>query len=157
MNTYLLIVCSLFPFAISAQSILGKVTDEKNRSLPGASIYWLGTNIGVSAGDKGEFELSSSNISDKRLVASFVGYEPDTVQISDQTFVEFQLQATGLLDEVTVQSERPGVIISDVRAVKTEQITQTELRKAACCDLAGCFETQTTVQPQTTNVVTNSK
>lgn len=31
------------------------------------------------------------------------------------------------------------------------------MRKAACCDLAGCFETQTTVQPQTTNVITNSK
>ncbi|MBI3232973.1 MAG: TonB-dependent receptor plug domain-containing protein, partial [Bacteroidetes bacterium] len=40
---------------------------------------------------------------------------------------------------------------------QTEQITQKELSKAACCDMAGCFETQATVQPQTTNVITNSK
>ncbi len=61
------------------------------------------------------------------------------------------------LSEVVVESQRPGVILSDTKSIKTEQITQTELRKAACCDLAGCFETQTTVQPQTTNVITNSK
>ncbi len=61
------------------------------------------------------------------------------------------------LSEVVIESQRPGVILSDAKPIKTEQITQTELRKAACCDLAGCFETQTTVQPQTTNVITNSK
>ena len=61
------------------------------------------------------------------------------------------------LGEVIVQPRQPGVIISDKSAIKTEQITQTELKKAACCDLAGCFETQTTVQPQTTNVIVNSK
>jgi len=49
------------------------------------------------------------------------------------------------------------VIISNIKAIKTEQITQTSLRQAACCDLAGCFGGQSTVQAQTTNVVTNAK
>jgi len=43
------------------------------------------------------------------------------------------------------------------KPAKTEIITHSELKKAACCDLAGCFETQGTVKAVTTNVITNSK
>lgn len=157
MKQYIFIVGLLFPFFTSAQNILGKVTNEKKEPLMGASVYWLGTSIGVTTGSKGEFEISDKDISNKKLVARYFGYSPDTIEITNQTFVEFRLLKTYNLDEVTVQGQRDGVFISDNNPIKTEQITQTELGKAACCDLAGCFETQTTVQPQTTNVITNSK
>jgi len=58
---------------------------------------------------------------------------------------------------VTVSGQQDAVIISNIKAIKSEQITQTSLRQAACCDLAGCFGGQSTVTPQTTNVVTNAK
>ena len=157
MKKYIFIVGLLFPFGISAQNILGKVTNDKKEPLIGASVYWLGTTIGVSTGNKGEFEISAKDISNKKLIASYVGHSSDTIEIISQTFAEFRLQETKTLNEVVVQGQRDGVIISDLKPIKTEQITQTELGKAACCDLAGCFETQTTVQPQTTNVITNSK
>jgi outer membrane receptor for ferrienterochelin and colicins len=151
------IIALLFAFNSSAQTIIGKVTNDKNEPLIGASVFWLGTNTGVTTGNKGEFEISPKDISKKKLVARYVGHSPDTIEITTQTFVEFQLQESQTLGEVVVQEQRDGVIISDINPIKTEQITQTELGKAACCDLAGCFETQTTVQPQTTNVITNSK
>jgi outer membrane receptor for ferrienterochelin and colicins len=151
------IVSLLFPLGISAQNILGKVTNEKKEALIGANVYWLNTTIGVTTGNKGEFEISTQDISVKKLIASYVGHSPDTIEITNQTFVEFRLKESQNLNEVIVQGQRDGVIISDINPIKTEQITQTELGKAACCDLAGCFETQTTVQPQTTNVITNSK
>ncbi len=157
MKKYSFVVCLLFPFGIAGQTILGKVTNNKNEPLIGASVHWLGTSIGVSTGNKGEFEISDKDISNKKLVATYVGYLADTIEVSNQTFVEFELRENKTLQEVVVQDQRAGVIISDSNPVKTEQITQTELGKAACCDLAGCFETQTTVQPQTTNVITNSK
>lgn len=147
----------LFPFGISAQSISGTVTNVKKEPLVGASVHWLGTSIGVITGNQGEFEISAKEISNKKLVARYVGHQSDTIEIANQTFVEFHLQETQTLGEVVVQGQREGVYISDLNPIKTEQITQTELGKAACCDLAGCFETQTTVQPQTTNVITNSK
>ena len=56
------------------------------------------------------------------------------------------------MNEVVVKSQRPGTYISSINPIKTEVITKTELTKAACCDLAGCFETQGMVQ-----AVTNSK
>lgn len=157
MKKYIFVFGLLFPLAITAQNILGTVTNNKKEPLIGASVYWLGTNIGVSTGNKGEFEISAKDISIKKLVAGYVGYSPDTIEIVNQTFVEFRLLETKTLNEAVVQGQREGVIISDFNPIKTEQITQTELGKAACCDLAGCFETQTTVQPQTTNVITNSK
>lgn len=157
MKIYIFIVGLLFPLGISAQTITGKVTNEKKEPLIGASVHWLGTTTGTSTGDKGAFEITTQNISNKKLIASFVGHASDTIEIIGQTFVEFKLNETNTLNEVVVQGKRDGVIISSMTPIKTERITQTELRKTACCDLAGCFETQTTVQPQTTNIITNSK
>ncbi len=157
MKKYLLIVGLLFPIALSAQSIKGMVTNHKKEPLIGASVFWLGTSLGVSTDANGAFEISLNNVSNTQLVAWYVGHSPDTIFISKQSYVAFRLQETQTLSEVIVKGLRDGVILSDQSPIKTEQITQTELGKAACCDLAGCFETQTTVQPQTTNVITNSK
>jgi hypothetical protein len=123
----------------------------------GATIYWIGSNIGASTGEKGLFEITSKHTGNSKLVASFVGYISDTIEITNQSFVEFKLIEVKPLNDVVVQGKRNGIIISNISPIKTEIITQSELKKAACCDLAGCFETQATVQPQTTNVITNSK
>lgn len=157
MKKYIFIVGLLFPYVLFSQSILGKVTNENNEPLIGASVFWANTTIGTTTGIKGEFELTTKDISPKLLIASYVGHTSDTLEITNQTFVVFKLKESQSLNEVVIKSQRDGVIISNFKPIKFEQITQTELGKAACCDLAGCFETQTTVQPQTTNVITNSK
>jgi len=157
MKIYIFIVGLLLPIGISAQTILGKVTNTNNEPLDGASVYWLDTTIGTTTGQKGEFEITTKGVSKKFLIASYVGYKSDTLEIKEQSFTTFQLKESNELDGVVIKGQRDGVIISNFTPIKFEQITQTELGKAACCDLAGCFETQTTVQPQTTNVITNSK
>ncbi|NJK85872.1 MAG: TonB-dependent receptor plug domain-containing protein [Bacteroidales bacterium] len=58
---------------------------------------------------------------------------------------------------MVVSGNQRGTILSDMSPIKTEKITRVELRKAACCDLAGCFDTQASVQPHTTNMITNAK
>lgn len=156
MKEFLFVVGLLCALNLNAQTIIGKVTNNKNQALRDAYVYWSGTNDFVLTGEKGEFEISKLNTSNL-LVAKYVGHDSDTIEVIDQTFVQFTLVQNQSLDEVTVSSQKDGVIISDLKPIKTEQITQTELAKSACCDLAGCFETQTTVQPQTTNVITNSK
>lgn len=157
MIKYCFVICLLFPLGAAAQTIIGKVTNAGGQPLVGASVYWLGTTQGVTTGSKGAFEISALGIANQTLVARYVGYVPDTLPIGTQRLVTFRLAPLAALEEVVIQGQREGVIISDASPIKTEQITQTELGKSACCDLAGCFETQTTVQPQTTNVVTNAK
>lgn len=157
MKKHLLILGLWLPFMASAQHISGIVSNNNNEPLVGASVYWLGTTIGVATGDQGEFKISTREVTNRKLIASYVGHASDTIEIIHQTFVKFRLIETKTLGEVMVHERKDGVIISNLKPVKTEQITQTELKKSACCDLAGCFETQTTIQPQTTNVITNSK
>ncbi|MCX7743607.1 MAG: TonB-dependent receptor [Flavobacteriales bacterium] len=157
MKIHLLFIGLLFPSFIFAQTITGKVTNSKNEPLIGASVYWLSNGRGVITNNEGDFKIEIDTSRVKKLIASYVGYKADTIQIKDQILVLFRLEEKQALNEIIVKDQRDGVIISDINPIKTEQITQTELKKAACCDLAGCFETQTTVQPQTTNVLINSK
>ncbi|RZM25428.1 MAG: TonB-dependent receptor [Pedobacter sp.] len=157
MKIYLFIVGLLFPCFLHAQVITGKVTNNKKQALKGANVHWLGKTIAVATDDQGQFKLNAVGITHRTLVASFTGYVSDTVEIGGKTYVDLSLREEKNLDEVIVSARRNGIINSSLSPFKVEQITLGELAKAACCDLAGCFETQLTVQPQTTNVVTNSK
>ena len=164
MKRGILLACLLFGFiSTHAQTLTGKIfgkTNSDKEILPGATIHWLGTAIGTVANENGVFELTLNGITDKRLVASFLGYKTDTVSVGDRTYISLTLREADSslnLRTVTVFGDRGTAYISNKNPIKTEVITQKELTKAACCDLAGCFETQATVQPQTTNVITNSK
>jgi len=158
MKNFLFLLGLLFPCVLFAQTIRGKVTNDKNEPLIGANVYWANSTIGTTTGTTGEYELSSASRMGHALVARYIGYTSDTIRFNNQNSIHFKLKPKGTLDEVVVKEEQQaGVIISDIEAIKVEQLTETELGKAACCDLAGCFETQTTVQAQTTNVITNSK
>ncbi len=145
------------PLGVLGQTITGKVSDANGEPLFGANVYWLASSTGVFTEEDGSFEIKNEPSKAKLLAASFVGFEPDTMVVASNSVINFTLKPSKTLQEIVVESERPGVIISNIDAIKTEQITSTELRKAACCDLAGCFESQLTVQPQTTNIITNSK
>jgi outer membrane receptor for ferrienterochelin and colicin len=163
MKAIFVIICFLSIAAANGQMLKGKVFGEDAGSsekeiLPGASLVWVGTNIGTTANENGVFSISSQNIEDKRLAVSFVGFVPDTISIGESTYISVTLKANKTeMQEVVIQGERQSSYISPIAAIKTEVITQRELTKAACCDLAGCFDTQVSVQPQTTNVITNSK
>ena len=156
MKKYFFLSAILLPIIVSAQSISGKVSDNYGQPLVGANVYWQDGN-GSITDDLGNFELLFSNNSNNLLIASYVGYKSDTIEITNQTVVNFKLLESESLGEIVVKAKQEGIIISSLNPIKTEQITQTELKKAACCDLAGCFETQSTVQPQTTNIITNAK
>ena len=156
MKELIIVLSLLFPTIGFSQTIEGKVLSTDDEPLFGATIQWIGTSIGTTAGEQGQFSLSKEGISDLRLIVRYVGFESDTISVGSQESLTITLtQAT--FDEVVVTGERPDSYISRVTPMKTEVITQTELTKAACCDLAGCFDTQGSVQPTTTNIVTNAK
>ena len=156
----LILACFLASYQVHAQSLHGKVfgkTATEKEILPGATVSWVGTSIGTVVNENGVFELPGESITDLRIVASAPGFLPDTMDVTGKTYVSINLEHDGkALSGVTVRDNR-GAYLSSLSAVKTEILTQRELTKAACCDLAGCFGTQATVQPQTTNVVTNAQ
>lgn len=157
MRIFLLIFCSLLVQQIAySQKVTGKVLDNNKEVLIGASVYWLGTTNGTSTDTYGRFEISETE-STNRLIVSFIGYQSDTITVLSQKHLVVRLKEEVLLEEVIISGRKEGAYISKIDPIKTKTITQDELTKGACCDLAGCFGTDGSVQPTTTNIVTNSK
>ncbi len=158
--TSVVLLLLLHPEHLSAQYLFGQVTDAGETALPGAVVVWVGTSIGARTDNKGEFAIPFPPDTTRmplRLSAVYSAAR-DTFLIDDlNSYWTVQMSATVTLEEVTVRDEVTGAYISVLQPVKTEIINRAELRKAACCDLAGCFETQSTVQPTTTNVLTNAR
>ncbi|HOY08367.1 MAG TPA: carboxypeptidase-like regulatory domain-containing protein, partial [Saprospiraceae bacterium] len=150
----ILFVTILFFFkqALPAQTLYGQVTDMKNQPIPGAVVVWAGTSTGARTDDNGEYGIPlpmDTTLKPQKLAVVFQELR-DTFSIDDfSSYWTLQAAATVTLKEVTVQDENTGAYISILQPVKVEVINRAELRKAACCDLAGCFETQSTVQPTT--------
>lgn len=153
----IIILIFIFPVYAFAQTLQGKITDTKGEPLTGANVFWLATTIGTVTDAKGMFEITLQNITNKKLVISFVGYKTDTLNISKDTFILLKLNDNKTLGTITVTGTRPDNYISTINPIKTETITAKELTKGACCDLAGCFGSNASVSPTTTNIVTNSQ
>jgi outer membrane receptor for ferrienterochelin and colicins len=151
-------LCFLFFIgSIKAQTIYGKVLDGNKLPIADASISWIGQPVSIKSDSSGIFKLEASGVTDLRIVASHAGCSNDTILASKNKQNILKLQCILQMQSVTIRNNNSGIVLSNNAIIKTEKITQKELKKAACCDLAGCFETQSTVQPQTTNVLTNAK
>src|SRR6185312_6860912 len=147
----------LLPVFGIAQTLNGKVKNEKNQPVVGASVYWLDTALVANTDTKGDFQIQVPQKAVKKLAVTMTGYAADTVTITNETSVTVTLRSTQELKAVTVQGSKPGQYISSISPAKIEVITTTELKKGACCDMAGCFNTNASVQTVTTNIVTNAK
>jgi outer membrane receptor for ferrienterochelin and colicin len=138
-----------------AQTIRGMVTSS-NKPIAGATITGVSFTFNTITDTTGSFQVVVADWP-QTIQVHAVGYLSLTYTIRDTSFIRIRLQPAETMQEVIVNSGATSTLIADRNPIKTEQITKAELGKAACCDLAGCFETQSTVQPQTTNVLTNTK
>lgn len=147
--------------SLFAQNFKGEVFDLQKSKIPGVKIYWQNNpNEFVKSESDGTFSIpfpKDTSLKMYDLICSLNNHT-DTFQVDDlYSEWTFNLGMNVTLKEVKIKDTRTGAYISSMQVIKTEVINRMELRKAACCDLAGCFETQSTVQPQTTNILTNAK
>ncbi len=139
------------------QVIKGLVINSLEEPLAGASVLLKGTQTGVVTDETGHFTIDApASANPLFIIVSYTGYLTDTLPVNNPAFIKVVLKQVGSINAVEVKGYQKPSYISN-NPVKTEVITSLELKKAACCDLAGCFETQGTVLPQTTNIITNSK
>lgn len=150
----------LWSLATTAQVFSGDVSDLQKQAIPGASVRWLGEKKMVYTNQDGVFHLPfPADTTQKSYAIVFsIRSKKDTFEIDDlHSEWSFTMDVNVTLKQVRIKDKRSGAYLSELRVAKTEVINRAEMRKAACCDLAGCFETQSTVQPQTTNILTNAK
>jgi len=141
--------------------IKGQIYESSDQAklvvLPYANIYWEGTQTGTVADDNGRFSIEQPSKSVNRLIASFVGYQNDTILIQNQRSVEFKLRKGQSLGEVEVKERMAGSFISSLKPIKTEVITTAGLQKLACCNLSESFENNATVDVGFADAVTGAK
>ncbi len=66
---------------VAAGTITGRVVDEDGDALPGASVRVEGTQMGAATNTQGQFRIGGVPVGSYTLVASFVGYEPQTARV----------------------------------------------------------------------------
>lgn len=96
-------VALLWSLSLSAQkiSLKGKVLDETNTPLKGASITIIGKPNGTMTGDNGAFSISAQK--GETLKVRYVGYKEQTLRIGDMNDIVIRLKPDNeLLDELVV-------------------------------------------------------
>ncbi len=157
----LVIVQALIILNAQGQSIKGQVLGESKKGqepLIGASVFWLGTTTGSATDIDGNFSISEPLKFPSKLVASFVGFQSDTLQVNTaKQTVKIHLKKAIELDEVTVTERKEGSAFKLLDPVIAESISNAELAKAACCNLSESFETNASVDVVFTDAISGAK
>ena len=160
-RSFLLIVALTTWSTVQAQSIDGRVSGaaSNDEKLYGASVFWAGTTVGTTTDLDGRFSIALPVDWPAALVASYVGFRPDTLrfQMAPSTPVAFNLKASVELGEVEVVDRVSGVRLDTRSTIALEIIGQKELKRAACCDLSESFETNATVDVNFSDAISGTK
>ena len=126
------------PASAAPVKITGKVTDEKGEPLPGVSIAVKGTTTGVLTDMDGKYTLNTEGTAIV-LEFSFVGYEPQSITVGNQTTINVKLvekninieqvvvvgygktskkDITGAVSTVTVKEMNKGVFSSPAQMLQ---------------------------------------
>lgn len=105
-------------------AISGKITDENNEGLPGATILVKGTVNGTTSDVDGNYKLTATEGS--TLIISFVGYKSTEVTVGVQSVIDVQLDLNASeLDEVVVVgygTQRKRDLVGAISSVKSEEL-----------------------------------
>ena len=146
----------------NAQTVRGTVTglneSGEKQPLVGATVFLSGTNKGSSTNSQGRFEIDCAGDSHRFIVASYMGYNSDSLLVSSAVAgtVDFLLEEGVRMDEVVVAAS-VGTLFSPTTAQKTEMITSAGLMKMACCNLSESFENSATITVGYTDAVSGAK
>lgn len=125
MKKYICLLLLIAPMVIfSQQALKGKVVDDTNFPLPGASVIIKGTTKGVVTNIDGEFELELSN-RPSTIVVSYLGFKNQEIVVDKQTQLNIVLAPNEeQLNEIVVigygQVEK-GDLTGAVTSVKPKQ------------------------------------
>ncbi|MFS4417521.1 TonB-dependent receptor [Maribacter sp. 2307ULW6-5] len=151
----------LLPLGATAQENVGGTVYDggaatARQGLNGANVYWLNSQMGTVTDAKGSFSIPFTGEYTK-LVISYVGFETDTLTVTEAKTLSHVLRPSATLDEVTVQQKREAVEKAFFSARNVVTINSEELLKAACCNLSESFETNPAIDVNFADALTGTK
>ncbi len=156
----LFITISLNNYLLNAKIVKGKVygvveTGEKI-PLPSATIVVKESKKATMTNAQGYFEIEV--LVPQSIIVSYIGYRKDTILLDEmKQFVEVTLYPELTSEELVVEANKPSLVIEKSSITKSEIITSSGLKKAACCNLSESFVTNPTVDVTYTDAVTGVK
>ncbi len=101
----LLFICLSNWVVAQSSTITGRIVDEENLPLPGATVIIKGTSISAGTDVNGYFKLANAPGGQQTLVVRYIGYEPleKPVTVANGLVVNLQLKSSSvLLNQVAV-------------------------------------------------------
>lgn len=154
-----LLFLSVCVTANAQQTIEVHVEDATSKeALYGASVFWMNTNIGSSTNLEGLANIPIPSTYPSNLIVSYVGYQPDTIVVKAfQQHIYININESIILETIVVKGQRKDSYVRSLDVMKTEIISQNELKKAACCNLSESFQTNASAQVNFEDAVTGAK
>lgn len=146
----------LYSFYANGQEIKGTVTDITGQAIADVFVGWEGETNGVLTNEDGQFTIAKPNEKAKDLIFIKTGFLNEKITVGNLTIWNVQLMEGESLREVTIATKSSSTRFANDIA-KVEVLGIREIQRAACCSLAGCFSTNSNVDANTTNVITDAK
>ena len=137
-------------------TIYSQESETDIQPLIGATIQYVGRTAGGSTDVNGRFEIGRLSDVDQ-IIISYVGFQSDTIDISQLNEVNHVMGSTMVSDEVVISYRSNTTEISFVKPIQTHLVTEEELCKAACCSLSESFETSPAIDVSFTDAVTGTR
>jgi hypothetical protein len=125
--------------------------------LPGVNVYWKIVNEGTVTDANGHYKIPLHERIGC-LVFSCISYENDTVHhMVEPAHYDHIFNAVHMLNEVEIAARQKATYINPIKAMAVQEITSENLKRAACCTLAGSFENNASVDVNYSDAVTGAK
>ncbi len=149
---YFLIISTAAAWA-QANTVKGRITDDKSVPLPGVSVLLKGSKTGTSTDANGNFSINVPNTKGT-LVVSFVGYAGQEVPINNRNSIDITMapDASSLGEAVVIGygSQVKKVVTGAVQTInlkETRDIPVSQVTQKLQGKLAGVQINQTTGKP----------
>ena len=138
LTPFFLLLFSTLTFAQT--TITGMVVDENNVPVAGANIVVVGTTSGTVTDFDGNFSLTYSQNPPFTIEARYVGYETQSIEITDRNqTLNIVLKEGNALDEVVISASRTPERIFE-SPVTVERIGARDIKNTASADFYGSLE-----------------
>jgi len=123
-----------------------------------ANLVWEGTTVGTTSDKNGKFSIGRKP-EYHNLIISYIGYKTDTVHVEHNPNVDLEIVLSNAVNLKTVEIRyiKRTTEISRINPLKIQNISEGELRKAACCNLSESFQTNPSIDVSFTDAVTGAK
>ncbi len=163
-NKITLITLLLMAFATTAfaQGFIEGTVYEQNENgektpLPGVNVYWKIVNEGTVTDAHGHYKIPLHERIGC-LVFSCISYENDTVHhMVEPAHYDHIFNSAHILNEVEIAARQKATYINPITPMAVQNITSENLKRAACCTLAGSFENNASVDVNYSDAVTGAK